>query len=163
MLFDLIIQLITSFLIGGCFIASLSLLAERSSENVSGIIISNSCDINIHNKIPKNRKIIFAPLIKLADYYSFLKSTKKTDEIITNTIDTIKSQRVTDIFYFPEIKGKINESIALLDDLHSMPISEFTPAEKTQLFRLSQSGFYLFLIKLSIHLTRMFEGVARSN
>lgn len=39
MTLEFIFQLILSFIIGGCFIAFLSLLAERTNENVSGIIM----------------------------------------------------------------------------------------------------------------------------
>ena len=39
MTLSLVIQLLVSFVVGGCFITLLSLIAERSSENIAGIIM----------------------------------------------------------------------------------------------------------------------------
>lgn len=62
-------------------------------------------------------------------------------------------------------KSKLGgEAVALLDrvnncDAQSLNLNELT---RTRLFTLGDYGFYLFLLKISIHLTRIREGVARS-
>ena len=49
----------------------------------------------------------------------------------------------------------------LLDDLHSMPIELHGQAAE-KLFTLSMAGFYLFVLKLSVHFCRLHENVDRS-
>ena len=44
-------------------------------------------------------------------------------------------------------------------DAQAVDLSELV---KTRLFTLSDYGFYLFLYKLSLHLTRIREGIARN-
>jgi hypothetical protein len=53
------------------------------------------------------------------------------------------------------------DHIALLDDLHTLPLGMFQKADRPKLFTLSQVGFYLFVVKLSIHFCRFSEGISR--
>ena len=55
----------------------------------------------------------------------------------------------------------MEESSALFGDVRSQPLDHFMAGDRSLLFRLSDFGFYLFLFKLSIHFTRMLEGVER--
>ena len=68
------------------------------------------------------------------------------------------------MFYLPKNSALGEEAIALLDrinncDLQKLNLDELTG---TRLFTLSDYGFYMFLFKLSIHLTRIREGVQRN-
>lgn len=68
------------------------------------------------------------------------------------------------MFYLPNISGLGEEAIALLDritncDLQKLDLDRLM---ESRLFTLSDYGFYIFLFKLSIHLTRIREGVSRS-
>ena len=66
------------------------------------------------------------------------------------------------MFYLPKGGALEDEYVALLDDLHSIPAHAFERvAEKKKLFTLSMVGFYLFLLKLSVHFCRFHENVAR--
>lgn len=127
-------------------------------KQVSGVIISNSCDIDPENN-PVNRNILFSPIIKLSNYIKLLEQANKKN--IDDIITSIKKQRTTNIFYLPAYGNKIEESIILLDNLHSHPLSHFIEHDKEKIVTLSQYAFYLFLIKLSIHFSRFQEGISR--
>ena len=65
--------------------------------------------------------------------------------------------------YLPRGKRLKYDAIVLLDRLNNCPaeIIRKEMIEKQRLFTLSNYGFYLFLIKISIHFTRIREGVDR--
>jgi len=130
-------------------------------KTVSGVIISNSCDINLANVRDFDPKVLFVPLIKLSKYVSLLKDIGKDETFINPKLDNIKKQRTSSIFYFPAYKDLMEESITTLDDIHQHPLSSFHQTDKSKIFTLSQCGFYIFLIKLSIHFTRFNEGITR--
>ena len=130
-------------------------------KTVSGVIISNSCDIDLANLRDFDPKVLFVPLIKLSKYVSLLKETGKDETYIISKLENIKKQRTSSIFYFPAYNNLMEESITTLDDIHQHPLSSFHETEKSKIFTLSQCGFYIFLIKLSIHFTRFNEGITR--
>lgn len=132
---------------------------ERKS--VSGIILSNSCDVSPDNARNTPAKILFAPLINLAKYVAVLRTCGKSDSQIQNILQSIKAQKVSHIFYLPSYAGIIDESLILLDDIYNHPLADFLRRERSCLFRLNQTFFYIFLIKLSIHFSRFQEGVQR--
>jgi hypothetical protein len=125
-----------------------------SRKEVSGVILSNSCDIAEENERALPVNILFAPLIQLERYTTVLRSIGKNDEQIEKTVQNIKKQYVTSIFYVPQNVGSIEESIILLDDIHTQPLHDFLGRSRTSLFTLNQYAFYIFLIKLSIHFSR---------
>ncbi|KLT73588.1 hypothetical protein PL75_01150 [Neisseria arctica] len=135
--------------------------------SIKGIILSNSCDISPENKrdIPTN--IIFAPIIKLDMYKDKLIQSGISKSRIDSKIDAIKKQRVTSLFYLPKLEEEFPESIVVLDDVRSLPINYFQNKKLEQqtnkIFTLSQFGFYLFLIKISIHFCRSHEKILRDN
>lgn len=131
-------------------------------KTVSGAILSNTCDIDPQNVRSLPGNVLFAPLIELQKYADFLRAIGKRDDQIGNTITDIKRQHVTNIFYLPECPGFIPESLILLDDIHAQPLQNFIAQPRESLFTLNMYGFYIFLIKLSIHFTRFQEGVIRS-
>lgn len=130
-------------------------------KTVSGVIISNSCDIDRNNTRALSPNLLFAPLVRLEGYFDLLRGAGQTQEQVESTYDAIRKQRITSIFYLPQAET-LPESIVLLGDIHQHPLAEFTGDEGACRFRLGQFAFYLFLMKLSIHFTRMLEGIARS-
>lgn len=133
---------------------------ERAS--VMGVVLSNSCDVSTENARTLPVKITFAPLIKLSDYRRLLEKTNLTAAAIDAKIEAIRNQRVTEFFYLPAGSQLEDESVVMLGDLHSMPLREFErTATKAKSFTLSLCGFYLFLLKLSIHFCRFHEEVPR--
>jgi hypothetical protein len=130
-------------------------------KQLSGVILTNSCDIDIRNPRVHQSKVLFAPLIKLLRFEELLRSAGKDDQQVADALSAIRSQTTTYIFYLPEIAGKLESSMILLDDIHAQPLSNFLETKTSRLFALSQYAFYLLLMKLSIHLSRFQEGVAR--
>jgi hypothetical protein len=78
-------------------------------------------------------------------------------------LDAIRKQLITSLFYLPKGGQLPSDALAVLDDVHSMPLRAFSEAsERRKLVELNQLGFYLFVLKLSIHLCRFAEGISRS-
>ena len=130
--------------------------SERKT--VNGIIISNSCDLDLRNNPEIKPKILFAPIINLSGYAGLLERAGRAPAEIKSKLAAVKLQRITCIFYLPRIPGRDQEGIVLLDDIHQHPIDHFMQSDRSRLFTLNMYGFYIFLIKLSIHLTRFNEG-----
>jgi hypothetical protein len=128
---------------------------------VSGLIISNSCDIDAANKRDLVPNILFAPIIKLARFAQALREGGKDDQYVENKLAAIRLQHVTSILYLPRLEGVCEESLVYLDDIQRHPLSHFAAADRTKLFTLTQAAFYVFIIKMSIHFTRIQEGVHR--
>jgi hypothetical protein len=129
---------------------------------VSGVILSNSCDIDISNPRGRAMNVLFVPLIRLSSYERLLASGGRTPEQIGDTLSSIRKQTVTYIFHLPDIPAIMDESIVLLDDIHAHPLADFLTCERSRIFSLTQSAFYVFLLKLSIHFSRFQEGFART-
>jgi len=131
-------------------------------KQVRGIILSNSCDISPKNKrdIPAN--VVFAPIIKLKSFKSRLEQAHISEEKIKSKFSSIRNQMITTLFYLPQGAGLDDEYIALLDDIHTVPYRIFSDQNnRSKLFTLSQVGFYLFVLKLSVHFCRFHEEIAR--
>jgi hypothetical protein len=79
-------------------------------------------------------------------------------------MEAIRKQRITSLFYLPK-GGQLDEDhIALLDDLHNVPLATFEAStSRSKLFTLSQMGAYLFLLKISIHFCRFSEDLSRDS
>jgi hypothetical protein len=134
--------------------------AEKKS--IQGIILSNSCDISSENTRDIPVHIVFAPIIPLSIYEDLLAKNGIAPDKVSSKINSIKLQKVTSLFFLP--KGGYLESdyIAVLDDLHTLPVQLFyKKTDRKKQFTLSQAGFYLFLFKLSIHFCRFHENVFR--
>jgi hypothetical protein len=131
-------------------------------DKIKGVLLSNSCDISADNKREIPPKITFAPIIKLSNYSELLLKSGLTPQQINDRFQKIREQRITTMFYLPKGGSLEEEHVALLDDLHTVPARAFEKvAERKKLFTLSQVGFYLFLLKLSVHFCRFHEEVTR--
>ena len=141
------------------FVALNFVTGER--KDVSGVIISNSCDIDpAHVRdVPVN--VLFAPLIDLGRYVELLRDARKSPRQIEDVLRDIRRQRVTSIFYLPDHPTGVPEAMILFNDIHAHPLQDFGRRSKVSLFTLNQYAFYLFLIKLSIHFARFQEDVRR--
>jgi hypothetical protein len=137
---------------------------DGARDKIKGILLTNSCDIDVSNPRDLAPRIVFAPLIRLADYEEALKrrTTLKPQQIDAK-VDAIRKQRVSSLFFLPRGAGLDADHMAILDDLHSIPLNSFREEiGRLKLFTLGQMGFYLFLLKLSIHFCRFQEGISRS-
>ena len=94
-----------------------------------------------------------------------VQSGQKSEQIDAK-IAAIKEQKVHNIFYLPSGAGIQKDQIALLDDVHSFPLNALNPSQGSanrKLATLSMVGFYLFVLKLSIHFCRLHENVERQD
>jgi len=130
---------------------------------IKGVLLSNTCDVAPENKRDFPVKLTFAPVVKLNNYVQLLARAGLDVKQIDAKIVAIKEQKITSLIYFPKGADLEEDYIALLDDLHTVPYSIFNERkEKAKLFTLSQVGFYLFNLKLSVHFCRFHEEVARN-
>ncbi|VVC76775.1 hypothetical protein AQUSIP_21010 [Aquicella siphonis] len=132
---------------------------ERKS--VKGIVLSNSCDVDIQNERDLDVNVVFVPLVKIDNYEKLLRDAGLSEDRISSKIESIKQQRITSMVFFPKGGNLSGDYIANLDDIHSQPLRCFISGDKSKLFTLSQAGFYMFILKLSIHFCRFQEDVLR--
>ena len=130
-------------------------------KTVSGLVLSNSCHLSLANTRATTPNITFVPLMKLQRYLAVLENSRQNEQQRADVAASIRRQAVTSLMHLPAISGQMDESLALFGDVRSQPLNHFMAGERSLIFRLSDFGFYLFLFKLSIHFTRMLEGVER--
>ena len=131
-------------------------------KKINGIVLSNTCDISQDNRryLPVN--VTFAPIVRLSNYSERLRNAAISAEQIENKFRVIREQKVTTMFYLPASEALGGECIALLDDLHTIPAQALQiGCNCRKLFTLSMAGFYLFLLKISVHFCRFHEGLPR--
>ncbi|WP_433692099.1 hypothetical protein [Herbaspirillum seropedicae] len=151
-------------LLQGDGLSGLEIISLETAERafIKGIVISNSCDVAAENPRALPPLITFAPLIELGSFEARLKGAGLTSAQIADKLRATRAQEITNLFYLPASAGLNSEHIALLDDVKTIHLKRYEAQEnKTKFFSLSQMGFYIFLIKLSIHFCRMHENVAR--
>jgi hypothetical protein len=136
-------------------------LEDGARDRVKGILLSNSCDIDSTNVRAFPPRIVFAPLVPLQSYAELL-SKRLERRVVDDKMSAIRKQRISSLFFLPYSVGLDGEHIAILDDLHSIPLQRFQEEpDRVKMFTLSQMGFYVFLMKLSIHFCRFQEDIAR--
>jgi hypothetical protein len=143
---------------------SLEIIRFENGERklIKGILLSNSCDIDLDNKREFPQQISFSPIISLNKYRSQLISNGLDQTRIEAKVNAIKAQSVTNIFYLPKGCGLNEDFIALLNIVHTVPLHAFNVQDnKQKLFTMSQVGFYIFLFKLSVHFCRFHENIPR--
>ncbi len=129
------------------------------------IVFSNTCDIDNANKRLFSSNICYAPIFSLESYKQELLEEKiKNEQSINNHIEDIKKQKITQILYLPKGYKLPEDCIVFLDrlnhcDNNSIPRDSIS---QRKIFMLSNYGFYLFLVKISIHFTRIQENVNRN-
>jgi hypothetical protein len=137
---------------------------DKTTKKSRSIVISNTCDIDIANKRPLPINISFCPLIRLSKYKNLLlNKSGKTIEQVESHIDSIKRQEITQMFFLPKNDKLEEDSIALLDRPNNFINEQIerNNLNSSRIFTLSDFGAYLFLLKLSIHFTRIQDNVDR--
>lgn len=128
------------------------------------VVLSNTCDIDLNNVRMYATSICHAPIFNLNKYIQRLEARKPASlQKIRQFVESIRKQRISQIFFLPE-GGKLKfDSFIFFEKINSCD-NESIPREelsKRRLFTLSNYGFYLFLFKLSIHFSRIREGLDR--
>ena len=129
--------------------------------DVRGILLSNTCDVSLENDRTLPPKLVFVPIIKLSAIEARFGAKGIKQAQIAAKVKSIKDQIATSIFYLPAGGPLEEDYVALLDDVHSVPVSAHENERKEKLFTLSMAGFYLFVFKLSVHFCRLQENVDR--
>lgn len=140
-------------------------LPDISLKSVDGMVLSNTCDIEQSNKRPFPSQIVYSPIINLERYKAGLVSTIGSEERVNNHILEIRKQKITQIFFLPRFGSVLDESIIFLDRIFNIANDyvERSTISSTRIFSLSDYGNYLFLLKLSIHFTRIQDRVDRKS
>lgn len=129
------------------------------------IILSNSCDLSLDNSRLLDLRVNYAPIHKLEKYENLLRNQKPRDSNrIASHLAAIRRQEVSHLFYLPDGPGGPGyEGLVRLDTIQNASLGELSANRIPQdrLFTFSNYGQYLFLVKLSIHLTRIRDGVDR--
>lgn len=150
-------------------------LPDRNVMPAPGMILSNTCDVDLNNQrafFPP--RLVYAPIFNLEKYRRALleetaglaEEVKKTKtQAIDSHIGCIREQKVTQVFYLPKLPGHLEESIVFLDRICNCDNAGVSREniQAKRLFTLSDYGAYLFLIKLSIHFTRITDKVDRGS
>ena len=130
------------------------------------MILSNTCDIALQNLRNFPSQVVYAPIFNLKKYQDklYIKS-KNSKEQIDSHIDSVRHQRVTQVFFLPKIEDKFEDSMVFFDRVCNFPnnLIERNNLKERRLFTLSDYGAYLFLLKLSIHFTRIKDTVERKS
>ena len=131
---------------------------------IDAMLLSNTCDMSTENKRLNDCRIMYAPIIRYDKYVAMLEKSSIPASRLVNHLTDIKAQKVSQILYLPK-GGKMDyEGIVFFDRAISLPLKEeFVNSKcKDKLFTLSNFGLYLFLLKLSIHFTRIQERINRA-
>lgn len=128
------------------------------------MVVSNTCDMDLANTRLYPTTILYTPILQLSKYTHILEKYGATAEKIKNHIADVKAQKVSSMFYLPST-GDMDESVVFLDRiLHvSQKYVDRNSVDNRRLFSLSDYGFYLFVFKISMHLSRIREGVNRGS
>ncbi len=133
---------------------------ERRS--VRGLVLSNSCDVDPSNPRDVPARVIFAPLVKLSAYKTLLDASGIGAERVEAKIASIKAQKTTNIFFLPAGGPLEEDYVVRFDEAQSMPVqAHTTSSHREKLFTLSNTGFYMLVLKLSVHFCRLQEKVNR--
>lgn len=108
---------------------------------------------------------MYCPFIKFDKYADLVRESGvyASDEAVNTYLENIRSQRITSLFYLPS-NGIIEDSIVRLDQINncSLDVTREMDIPGDRLFSLSFYGHYVFLVKLTVHLSRLREGAVRS-
>jgi len=133
-----------------CFIDSAGDV-KKAKAPVPAILLSNTCDMSVDAGSPRKPKYTIVPLFPFEE-------TRYDAEKIRD----IKGNTLSDILYLPNIPSLKGNYIAQLDTACSVSSDYVHNALKKQKrSSLSRNGYYFFMAKLSLHLTRPENDVER--
>ena len=136
---------------------------DTTRKNAPVLLLSNTCDMDIRNERLNPCRIMYAPIFNLDKYIQKLREREIPDAQIATHVNDIKNQIVSQIFYLPKTSSLGYDGMVFFDRAMSISLSEgsFSKCIESRFFSLSDYGFYLLLLKLSYHFTRIQEKVDR--
>ncbi len=136
---------------------------EYESGYIPAMLLSNTCDITPENARSVNSKqSVFAPMVPFEEYMADLdeRGIFNKDQL-QEFKRTVKNQEFSNLFYVPANEIDHKEYLVFFDRLVFHPtaflLKKTENLEKTRLVSLSNTGFYLLLLKLSFHFCRLPE------
>jgi hypothetical protein len=124
---------------------------KKSKTPLPAILLSNTCDMSIDANQPRKQQYTIVPLLP------FNKTRYNPEKI-----QSIKNNTITDMIYLPNIPFLKGDYIAQLDMACSISSEYVHKVQSTrERSSLSQKGYYYFMAKLSLHLTRPENDVNR--
>ncbi|WCD79177.1 hypothetical protein [Pseudomonas sp. TUM22785] len=132
-----------------------------TQQEIRGIVLSNSCDVDPNNKRDIASKISFSPIIPYSAIEKMIKGACSA-ESAESKLRAIKEQKNTQFMFLPA-QGVLSEDYVIwFSDINSIRADAFLRnTNKEKIVTLSMVGFYMFVFKLSIHLCRFHEKVDR--
>lgn len=126
------------------------------------LVLSNTCDIDQSNQRSFDTRILYSPIIELKTYENMLSSGGLASEKIKVHIQNIRDQKISQILFLPQ-NNRIRDSIVFFDRICNISNDQIDRENlfSIRLFTLSDFGFYMLLIKMSIHFSRIQEKVDR--
>lgn len=137
-------------------------LPDKTIREKRVFVISNTCDIDLTNNRAMTPKIVYCPTISFEAYSRIASSYYDSKDKLENHLRAIRKQRITSMFYLPK-HGQLHESIVLFDSPNNyrLDAKHLKSMLANRIITLGNYGFMLFLVKLSIHFTRIEENVNR--
>lgn len=136
--------------IPACFIDETGAI-RNTKKPMPALLLSNTCDMSVDNGNPRKQVYTVAPLL--------LFDEKRYN---ADKLRDIKNNSLSDILYLPSIPTLSGSYIAQLDRVCSVSSTYVHKVLATQKrLSLSANGYYFFMAKLSLHLTRPENDVAR--
>ncbi|MEK6291772.1 MAG: hypothetical protein V4793_10355 [Paraburkholderia tropica] len=139
-------------------------LPDPEVRQVPVMLFSNSCDSDLENSRPFPAALCYAPIFNLDKYLDKLRE-RKPPEFVEDHERNIRRQALTQIFFLPG-SGKLDgDSIVFLDRINNCKSVSFDRSRlpERRLFSLSNFGHWLFLLKLSIHFSRLTDKTKRNS
>lgn len=139
-------------------------LPDTRVQDAPVILLSNTCDMDISNARLNPCRIMYAPILNLEKYVEALQRSGVSEDRIKSHVADIKNQQISQILYLPTEPFFNHDSIVMFDRGMSIALTQenIDKMLKSRFFTLSNYGFYLFLLKISYHFTRIQEKVDRS-
>jgi len=133
-----------------CFIDAIGNV-KKAKTPLPALLLSNTCDMSADTSQPRKQRYTIVPLLPFME-----------EKYNAEKIQSIKDNTVTDIIYLPNIPFLKGNYIAQLDMACSIS-SEYVHniIQEQERSSLSQKGYYYFMAKLSLHLTRPENDVNR--
>lgn len=140
-------------------------LPEKEIKEIPVMVLTNTCDNYPENEKFFNSCICYCPILNLNKYKEMLLINGEPRQSVESHIESIKKQRVSQIFYVPNGALLKEESIVFFDRIVSCESDSIIKnnISNGKLFSLSDYGLYLFVFKLSVFFTRLNEGQGRNS
>ena len=135
---------------------------DFNGTNREALLISNTCDMSLENDRNIPIHVSYVPIAKVKTVLEMLKEGRHCQSYIKTFIANLKKQKYTNLFYLPSVNPSSEDKVAFLDMTHSCDKDNLPAPSANKVFCMGNTGFYLFLFKLSVHFTRMMEGLDRS-